>query len=890
MFFILPWNPVSCPLYYNRWDLASSGGGSSSSVNTVGGSYSLSQNQSHSKTNTDERTHSVDVNVKASATIPIPVVPVKAEISAGYGYENKKTETGTDSWSKGAEQNFNASNTTTNEKNWNTTSGFSSSNSTSQSATVSNAVSKLISEQRGYGESYSQGGSNSEAQALASTDSKSDEFSTAMTYYTSKIRSTTTTFSSTGNTVGDYRLVMAGTVHVFAVVGYDVAKKTYFVYTYNVLDEATEEYLDYSFDGTFNDYETSIIPFEVPYFVDEYVNNKIAKTNGLLLDPDTGVIEGYTPDSNNPDSVIVIPSYIAIENTDGTFSSVKVTGIAPGLFKNNTDIVAVMLGSDINAIPASAFEGCSSLEYVISQGVTKIGDNAFRGCASLGTFTIPRDITELGANAFEGVSEIRAAASSAEVAQAVALSGADIITLDISYISADGINGMELNIGEITSFELRGSYQGNAREYKGISVKSDALTTIINGVTFTENTRVPMELSSANVTLDRVTVDSAGFALILKAEQTNVLLNRNVNLRSTSDNALLCKNVVFAPWSSGIVGRLNVSGNMLVCGSITGLNYLTVTEGEIIYITEEEFENYLSSHRIYFDANGGAVNTESILVAFNSEMGELPKPSRDYYTFDGWYTDAAGGELVTPETIMRALTDITLYARWLQNDVSAWTRIQDLPDDAEVVSNKWSYTQRYETTSSSSTLSGWTRYHETYVMGAWSGWNTNDPGTANGRNRETRYIQPTYKTGYHYYRWYATNSMYTYKYSSAHQWQETFFDYILPNAPGHTVIKSTNGSGTVSTWWCQADLNYNQNNSDKTFVHPNHFLVTAGYNEYRYQDRVYTYYFYRTENLESQTQPSGALVSNVQEWAQYRARVISGSSLTELTPDVSMEQ
>jgi len=349
-----------------------------------------------------------------------------------------------------------------------------------------------------------------------------------------------------------------------------------------------------------------------------------------------------------------------------------------------------------------------------------------------------------------------------------------------------------------------------------------------------------------------------------------------VSLRTASDNAMLCKSVTFAPLSTSIVGKLNVSGNVLVCGSLTGLSYLTVTNGEIIYITDEEFENYLSSHRVYFDANGGTVGAESKLVAYNAEMGELPIPSRDYYTFDGWYTAKVGGELITSETIMTALTDITLYARWLQNDVSAWIKIGDLPNDVEIVGRKWSYTQRYETTSSSPTLSGWTKYNETYVMGPWSGVIDWDPGTANGREREIieHYVPPVYKTGYHYYRWYNGSGMYTYKYNSTYWWEETFFDWILGNASGYTDIKSTNGSKTPSTMWCQADLNYSQNNSDKTFVHYNHFLVSYGYYwyQYKYRDRVYTYYFYRTENLESPTQPSGSLISNVQEWVQYRAK------------------
>ncbi|MCL2151987.1 MAG: InlB B-repeat-containing protein [Oscillospiraceae bacterium] len=882
----------------NTYNITSSAGGSSGSTSTVGGSFNLSLNQSHSNSTTTEKGENIGLSVgaKLSAEISaglkagIPGVgdasigaKLGSELSAGaeYGAYHKTTNTGTSGWSSGLDISGNKSNTETSEKFWSTTSGFSSSNSTSQSTTVSEAVSKLISEQRGYGESYSEGGSNSEAQALASTDSKSDEYSTVMTYYTSKIKSTTTSFSSSGNTVGDYRLVMAGTVHVFAVVGYDVAENTYFVYTYNVLDEKTEEYLDYSYDGTFDDYETSIIPFMVPYFVDEYVNSRIAKTNGLVLDPDTGMIVDYIPNSNDPDVIVVIPSYIAIDNNDGTFSSVKVTGISPGLFKNNTDIVAVQLGNYITEIPDSTFEGCSSLEYVLSPGVTKIGNNAFSGCTSLGSFTVPSDISALGINSFGGVLEISAAAASVSVAQSVASSGADQIILDISYISGEEATNMDLNVGKITYFEL----QGKDNEYKGLSLKSDAETTVVNGVTFSENTKIPMEFSSVNVTLDRVTVYGIGFALVLKSEQTNVVLNRNINLISSGDNVVLCKNISLSPLSVGIVGRLNVSGNVLVCGSpgsITGANYLTVTDGEVIYITEGEFENYLSSHRVYFDANGGTVNTESKLVAFNAEMGELPTPSRDYYSFDGWYTEALGGEQITPESLMTALTDISLFAHWLQNDVSAWVKIGDLPPGAEVVNTRWTYTLTTETTSSSPTLEGWTKYNETYVMGyngvsgTWSPWSTNDPGTANGRVRETRYIDPTYKTGYHYYRYYNGSAMYTYPYNSTYKWQETFFDYILPNAPKYPngPVKSTNGSNSSSTWWVQADLNYAYNNSDKTFVHQNYFLVTAGRYEYRYQDRIYTYYFRKVEEKETyiETETIGAGKSDQQKWVQYREK------------------
>lgn len=72
----------------------------------------------------------------------------------------------------------------------------------------------------------------------------------------------------------------------------------------------------------------------------------------------------------------------------------------------------------------------------------------------------------------------------------------------------------------------------------------------------------------------------------------------------------------------------------------------------------------LNSFIVTFDANGGSVGTESLRAYCGEALGELPTPTRDHYTFDGWYTLAAGGEKVTAETTYAEAADITLYARW----------------------------------------------------------------------------------------------------------------------------------------------------------------------------------------------------------------------------------
>lgn len=656
------------------YNLSTSNGGSNGYTDTSSGAYSLSGNQAHSNTSTTESGQNFGLSVDAkfsketsiSAEASIEMVNLNAgnkygfEIGAGadYGDYVKNTNTGTDSWSNGVDISNETSNTTTAEKNWNTSEGYSNSKTTSTNSTVANAVSKLISEQYGYGSSYAEGGSNSSSQALASTDTKSDEYSTTMTYHTSQIESVSKSVSTSGETVGDYRYVMAGTIHVFAIVGYDVAERSYFVYTYNVLDDTAYEYVDYSFDGTFNDYETSIIPFEIPHFVNDYVNTRIAKTAGLQIDPDTGIIENYIPNSDKPDTIVVIPSYIAVDNGDGTFTSVKVKGIADGLFKNNTDLVGVKLGNFITEIPDSAFEGCSSLKYVVTPGVTKIGDNAFKGCSALSDFTVPADVTAIGTNAFSGVPKVSAVAATASVAQAVAASGAANIVLDISSVPDSEADGMTFEVGEIISFEL----QGKDKEYSGLSVTSNAETTVINGVKFVDCTEIPMVLASANVTLNRVTATTNGLALVLEADSTNLKLNQTVTLTASLGKAVLCKDVSLSSLSSSVVGKLKLTGDMLVAGEVSGTSYITFDSGEIVYITAEQFENYRSSCNVFFDANGGTVSTASTQVTFNSAIGTLPTPTYGEYTFLGWYTEKVGGTKVTADTVIAS--EMTIYAHW----------------------------------------------------------------------------------------------------------------------------------------------------------------------------------------------------------------------------------
>lgn len=72
---------------------------------------------------------------------------------------------------------------------------------------------------------------------------------------------------------------------------------------------------------------------------------------------------------------------------------------------------------------------------------------------------------------------------------------------------------------------------------------------------------------------------------------------------------------------------------------------------------------------VSFKANGGTINASNREVTKGTAYGELPIPSRNGYTFAGWYTAANGGERITSETIVSTadeqLSAQILYAHWL---------------------------------------------------------------------------------------------------------------------------------------------------------------------------------------------------------------------------------
>lgn len=541
---------------------------------------------------------------------------------------------------------------------WNSTEGYENSNSISRNTEVSDAISEAVKQSYKYSSTTSEGGSKSTDTSEGSSQEQRNTYSSTIEYSTETRETTTKKITYTSSATGYYRLVTAGTLHVFAVVGYDIASCSYYTYTYSVLDSERHEYLDYSKDNAnFNDCENGILPFEVPYFVNQYVYSSLAQSAGLTVDLDTGLVTEY----NGTSDYVVIPEYISVDSGNGTRAAIRVKGLKNGVFKDNARLKGVILPKYISEIPDYAFAGCAALEYVSGYGISRIGSHAFDGCTSLRKFTVDGYIDHLGDSAFVGSPEIVVNAANETVANAAINSGAKRITLNVSNMTGS-LDNTKIAISDGTDYF---ALLSNGATYTNLQIESDAAETCLNNIRFAGGANTPLKIGSAVVTLNRVSVeDASSYVLILTAEDAIVRLYGSVILSTTGEDAVLSKNVVLEKENASVAGKMVLCGNYLVCGNIGNRGMIEFMSGGIKTISAEDYESYLTSSKLLFDANGGSVEEPFKVVFYGKAVGELPVPTRDNYDFGGWYTAQFDGERVTDETVITSHSDQTVYAHW----------------------------------------------------------------------------------------------------------------------------------------------------------------------------------------------------------------------------------
>lgn len=597
-----------------------------SNATTRSDSWSLSEEWNDSTTISEEHASEVSSQVMNSATSSHDETGKWSISSGNGGTKSATTENGTSAKVSakvgagasagpysvnaevGAEAGVTSNDSRTNTRNWNTNLGYEGSRNSSSSSSSSSSFANSISNKSGYAQTKAHNKGTSETKTYAVSNTESREYTSSLSYAKATTETTTKTYSNADAPQGYYRLVAAGTIHVFGVVGYDIATKSYYTFTYSIIDDEIKSFIDYSkTTSNYDDYENGVLPFDVPYAVNEYINDVLYTSDGLVVDIDNGTIAEYNGNATS----VYVPEYMPVDNGDGTTTVVKITGFDTNAFRGNTNIKTVKFGKYVTEIPDNAFEGCTKLEMIEAPSIKQIGTKAFSGCVSLSDYSITEDITMLGQYAFEGVNKLISKAINEDVAENTINSGAKQIVLT----NATGHSIFENKTVNIPSTTNYFEFNGASKTYNNTGFVSDAKTTVINSTTIVCTNKVPLIVSSDDLILNRSIISATRYTLVLSAESTNISLYGNVNLNTSGEDSVLCKSIVLGQLNPQAIGKLNVQGNLLICGQISNSNLLTMTDGEIIYINENEYDE------------------KSIIGDFNDEIVETQTGQYVYYRY-----------------------------------------------------------------------------------------------------------------------------------------------------------------------------------------------------------------------------------------------------------------
>ncbi len=615
-----------------------------------------------------------------------------------YGETTEREEGGSSGTSSQTGTVSNHTSNTSGTSTWNTESGYKQSTAISHSSTISKEISEKICSKTGYGKNYITGENSSDTQGFVNSEVNKDEYSNVITYSRIKDEKTRIKCVTTNTKTGYHRWVMAGTAHVYGVVGYDIATKSYFVYSFSLMDDEVHRFEDYSYNtASYDDNQNSIIGFNIPYEINDYVNSRVFATEGLEVDVD-GTITAYTGE----DSYIVIPDYAVVSNKDnGKNAVIKVTGISKNAFRGNDNITGVELSTFTTQIPENAFENCSKLYFINARNISSVGKDAFKGANLLNKWILTSKITSMAPGAFNGAEDVTIDVANADVFKSIIGSQISNMTLDIGNMQGSLDNETITILDSVKKLVIN----GYDKVFNNLILKCDAEEVTLNRLNLKSLKEIPLQLNSSCVNLYQSHIEADGCCVILNADTTQIDIYGTNILNSNGSTAILCRNGEIIRSTQGLKTVLNLSGDWVCCSRPTGENFLNFAEGNIRIVSRDAFDALRLNHTLTFNANGGTCNETSRQVSYGASFGTLPIPVRTYYTFAGWYSDS--GEKVSESTKMGE-TDVTVNAKWTANPKSDWVLYSEAPKNALITDNNWKYKKRSWITSGSTSVTGYT--------------------------------------------------------------------------------------------------------------------------------------------------------------------------------------
>ena len=305
---------------------------------------------------------------------------------------------------------------------------------------------------------------------------------------------------------------------------------------------------------------------------------------------------------------------------------------------------------------------------------------------------------------------------------------------------------------------------------------------------------------------------------------------------------------------------------------------LTWTDGTGYSVAVNRLESPLGGAATGALANGA--------VIYHGDKLEVVYTRADYYKIVNHGPTAI---VVTGD-----VSSADIYAVAELNDVSGWVLASDVPADAQVINNKWSYILTTNTESRETSLAGYTRTGSYWVQSGSGSQNysTAFPGgfdqthsiyTSFAKSAMSGYETETQKrdvsnswTGYVYWHWmYDTNK--------ANGTSGRAIYNKKGNGPDNGFYYKYFGAFTSSKGDYSSDTGYCNSLGIRNYIVPERTSwndcqgatrwFRFDYYTSRYTDYYKMFQYQKQENLESSTEVfASSTISNVQHWIQYRAK------------------
>ncbi|MDO4548568.1 MAG: leucine-rich repeat protein [Clostridia bacterium] len=301
-----------------------------------------------------------------------------------------------------------------------------------------------------------------------------------------------------------------------------------------------------------------------------------------------------------------------------TIEGIPVTTIEYDAFSDCYSLTSVTIPNSVTSIGTDAFQECSNLTSVtIPNSITSIGTDAFAYCSSLTSVTIPNSVTSIGSLTFENCSSLTSITIPNGVTRIE-----DFAFEECSSLTSVTIPNSVTSIGPLAFSYCSGL----------TSVTIPNSVTSIGRSSFSDCSRL------TSVTIPNSVTSIGSYAFENCSSLTSITIPSSV---TTINNTAF--------------------------GSCSNLKTVYCTKGS----TADNASLYKSNPTlIYTDPQSRQIAWQSPVGGYTSfalpgELLERPNlPTREGYTFKGWYKDA---EFTTPWNFANDRMpdeDLTLYALW----------------------------------------------------------------------------------------------------------------------------------------------------------------------------------------------------------------------------------